>query len=278
MRNGGTRDWGLQEGQGGGQATAGSDLLTVTTRFCRALRAREVAVTPAETIDAARALEMVDLRDRHEVYLALRSVLASRPEDFGVFNELFDEYWRASGQAGGRAGTPAAQPPAPVLPPSRLGQKPKAMPVSLDRWMRPSSDDAAAPIAVPRQSDRESLGEKDFSTFAADDLKEITRVAARIARRLASRPSRRWRPAARGTRIDMRRTVRQSLKTGGEDVELDYRERKPRKTKLVAVCDVSGSMDLYSRFLLQFLYALQNNFTRVETFVFSTRLSRVTPS
>ena len=151
------------------------------------------------------------------------------------------------------------------------------MPVSLERWMRPGGDDAAAPIAVPRQSDRESLGEKDFSTFAADDLKEITRVAARIARRLASRPSRRWRPAARGTRIDMRRTVRQSLKTGGEDVELDYRERKPRKTKLVAVCDVSGSMDLYSRFLLQFLYALQNNFARVETFVFSTRLSRVTP-
>jgi uncharacterized protein with von Willebrand factor type A (vWA) domain len=70
--------------------------------------------------------------------------------------------------------------------------------------------------------------------------------------------------------------MRQSLRTGGDVVELRFRERRRRKTKLVLLCDVSGSMDLYSRFLLQFLYALQNCFARVETFVFSTRLNRVT--
>jgi uncharacterized protein with von Willebrand factor type A (vWA) domain len=107
-------------------------------------------------------------------------------------------------------------------------------------------------------------------------LDEILRVAARLARQLAARPSRRWKPAMRGHRLNLRQLMRQSLKTGGDVVELTFRERRLRKTKLVLLCDVSGSMDLYSRFLLQFLYALQNCFARVETFVFSTRLSRVT--
>jgi uncharacterized protein with von Willebrand factor type A (vWA) domain len=129
---------------------------------------------------------------------------------------------------------------------------------------------------VPRASDRESLGAKDFSAFLPTELEAVTRVARQIARRLAARPGRRWRSAARGTSVHLRRTVRQSLKTGGDAAELAFRERKPRKARLVALCDVSGSMDLYSRFLLQFLYALQNSFARVETFVFSTRLSRVT--
>src|SRR5690606_23146523 len=104
----------------------------------------------------------------------------------------------------------------------------------------------------------------------------VTRVARRISRRLARRPSRRWKPVPRGARVHMRRTLRHALRTGGEAIALAFRERRPRRTKLVLLCDVSGSMDLYSRFLLQFLYALQNEFARVETFVFGTRLSRVT--
>jgi uncharacterized protein with von Willebrand factor type A (vWA) domain len=74
----------------------------------------------------------------------------------------------------------------------------------------------------------------------------------------------------------MRRTVRRALETGGDLSRLAFRERAMRKTKLVVLCDVSGSMDLYARFLLQFLYALQHSFARVETFVFATRLSRIT--
>jgi uncharacterized protein with von Willebrand factor type A (vWA) domain len=139
-----------------------------------------------------------------------------------------------------------------------------------------AADNGDEPLAIPRPSEREALGQQDFSTFGEDALREVTRVAKRMARRLAARPSRRWKPAARGTRVHLRRTVRQSLKTGGELSELMFKERKLRKTKLVVLCDVSGSMDLYSRFFLQFLYALQNSFARVETFVFATRLSRVT--
>jgi uncharacterized protein with von Willebrand factor type A (vWA) domain len=247
---------------------APSDLVSVTTHFCRALRDRGLLVTPSETIDAVRALEVVDLGDREEVYLALRTILASRAEDLDTFAELFDAFWVERSVST----TPA---PVPLPRVSRPERQPR--PSSLDRWLR---QDAAGDetVSVQRASDREALGERDLTTFRADELDEIQRIAARIARRLAARPSRRWRVAKRGPRVHLRGTMRQSLRTGGEIAEIARRERRLRKTTVVALCDVSGSMDLYSRFLLQFLYALQNGFARVETFVFSTRLSRVTRS
>src|SRR3989442_7035422 len=94
-------------------------------------------------------------------------------------------------------------------------------------------------------------------------------------RRLDHHRRRRRRPVKRRGRVDLRRTLRANL-TRGDLIELRYRERKRKKVRLVLLCDVSGSMDLYSRFLLQFLFALQNVFGRVETFTFSTRLTRIT--
>jgi uncharacterized protein with von Willebrand factor type A (vWA) domain len=128
---------------------------------------------------------------------------------------------------------------------------------------------------VPGLSDREAVVNQDFATFAPDQLDEIYRLTVQIARRLARRLSRRRRPMARRGRVDLRRTLRANL-SRGELITLRYRRRKPRKLRLVLLCDVSGSMDLYSRFLLQFLFAIQNVFGRVETFTFSTRLTRVT--
>src|SRR5207253_10825172 len=117
--------------------------------------------------------------------------------------------------------------------------------------------------------------QKDFSTFGADELADVQRLASRIARRLAARPSRRWASDRRGRRIDLRRTMRRAL---AEPLDLRFRRRRPRKTRIVALCDVSGSMDLYSRFLLQFLYALHGSVAKVESFAFSTSLLRITDS
>jgi uncharacterized protein len=117
--------------------------------------------------------------------------------------------------------------------------------------------------------------DQDFSTFPAEDLDEVARLTILIAKRLARRVSRRRRPTRRGGVIDLRRSMRANMMKD-EIIELRRRERRRRKVKLVLLCDVSGSMDLYSRFLLQFLYALQNVFGRVETFTFATRLTRVT--
>jgi uncharacterized protein with von Willebrand factor type A (vWA) domain len=244
------------------------DLVSVTTRFCRALRDRGVLVTPSETLDAVRSLEVVDIGDREEVYLSLRAILASRAEDLATFAELFDAFW---------AEQPGTGLPAPVPLPRVSTRERETRTPSLERWLHQNAEDDAT-VNVQRASDREALGTRDLTSFREDELEEIQRIAAQLARRMAARPSRRWRVARRGPRVHLRRTMRQSLRTGGEIAELTRRERRLRKTNVVALCDVSGSMDLYSRFLLQFLYALQNGFARVETFVFSTRLSRVTSS
>jgi uncharacterized protein with von Willebrand factor type A (vWA) domain len=116
---------------------------------------------------------------------------------------------------------------------------------------------------------------QDFSTFSAEQLDEVFRLTVLIAKRLARRISRRRRPVRRKGKVDLRRTLRANL-TRGEILELRFRARRRRKVRLVLLCDVSGSMDLYSRFLLQFLFALQSVFGRVETFAFSTRLTRIT--
>src|SRR5262249_35665417 len=144
----------------------------------------------------------------------------------------------------------------------------------LKNWA-PSTTESE-PIAAPSASDIESDAAHDFSSFTADELQEITRISRRIVRRLASRSSRRWKSKPNGTRVDLRRSLRSCLRTGGELAELSFKSRKRKKTRLVVLCDVSGSMSLYSRLLIKFAYAVQNSVAQVETFVFSTRLERIT--
>ena len=146
--------------------------------------------------------------------------------------------------------------------------------LALEGWEEEGADDGE-PLEVPGKSEREVLMDRDFSTFPTEDLDEVARLTVLIAKRLARRVSRRRRPTRRGGVIDLRRSMRANMMKG-EIIELRRRERRRRKVRLVLLCDVSGSMDLYSRFLLQFLYALQNVFGRVETFTFATRLTRVT--
>ena len=255
-------------------AKAPADLLGTVVTLCRTLRERGIVATPAESIDGARALGLVDVGDRDEVRLALRSVLIHRREDFDTFDEAFREVWAIE------RGLPA---PIPLPGPRREMVKPPAPAparqpsVSLQNWMKPTDGDRGDPITVRAASDNESLAARDFSQYGAEDDEAFRALARRIARRLSLRRSRRWKASRRGRRIDLRRTVRASLRTGGDPIALERRVRKIRRTSLVALCDVSGSMELYARFLLQFLHALQNTFARVETFAFATRLSRLTP-
>lgn len=253
-----------------------ADLLAAVVTLCRRLRARDVPVTPAESIDAARAIALVDLGDREEVRLALRAVLVSRREDYDLFDEIFGETWRHAG--GIPAPIPLPGPRRDMLPPPGASPAPPAS-VSLKSWMKPGTegDEDAKPVTLRAASDNEALATRDFSRFGADDEAAFQALARRIARRLTLRRSRRWKAARRGARLDLRRTLRGVLRTGGDPIRLERRQRKRRRTSLVALCDVSGSMELYARVLLQFLHALQNTYARVETFAFATRLSRLTP-
>jgi uncharacterized protein with von Willebrand factor type A (vWA) domain len=247
------------------------------TRFGRALRARGVLATTAHSIDAMRVLEMVDLGDRDDVYFGLRALFASSHGDLAIFDELFTTWWRNEPDTSAPRAEPARERRNPAV--RSPTDEPRSARASdfLSRWASPdavASDEDTVSSAAP--STTAALNQKNFEAYGADDLGAIERAAANIARRLRSRPSRRWTPARRGRRIDFRRLLRLSLKTGGDLAELTHRQRKLRRTKLVVLCDVSGSMDLYSRFLLQFLFALQHAFARVETFAFSTHLVRIT--
>jgi uncharacterized protein len=254
------------------------DLTRAMLAFGGMLRASGLPVTTSAVMDAVRALEAVDLMDRAEVYLTLRAVLMSRIEEQPVFDRCFEAFWKFHAEEGqGLDGLVA------TVQPMRQDDEPdtgavetareKQAQIALDEWEEGEGSDDE-PVEVPGLSDREALMEQDFSTFPAEQLDEVARLTVQIAKRLARRVSRRRKPTRRGGTIDLRRSMRANLMKG-EIIELRRRARRRRKVRLVLLCDVSGSMDLYSRFLLQFLYALQNVFGRVETFTFATRLTRV---
>jgi uncharacterized protein with von Willebrand factor type A (vWA) domain len=258
---------------------AHGNLLANVVDFGLQLRERGLLVTPSESIDGLRALRTVNIADRHEFYLALRTVMTSRVEDMPIFDEVFYSFWpsvleeelwdegseqfdalpssmRPAGEETGEGGE------------ERVAQEVEA--AEEDEGEGEDEEEVAG------YSAEEMLSTKDFSAFRADELEEMIRVTLRMARKMATRLSRRMERTRHGHVIDRRRTVRNNLKYGGDVIELAYKKRKIKKTKLVLLCDVSGSMDIYSRFLLQFIYALQSNFAKTESFVFSTQLSRVT--
>jgi uncharacterized protein with von Willebrand factor type A (vWA) domain len=218
-------------------------------------------------VTATTALQIIDTTDRDEVFLSLRSILTTSVDDFPIFEEVFKRFWNKP--------HPLNTTAAARIQSSAPRQSPKGLAFFLEHWGS-SFSSGAQPVKVPGASDTESASTKDFSEFSNEELEEISRLARRITRRLAQRPSRRWRPVKRGHRVNLRRSLRLSLKTSGELIDLMYKERRPKRTKLFVICDVSGSMDLYSRLLLQFVYGLQNSFAKVESFVFATSLARIT--
>ncbi|HEY7363958.1 MAG TPA: VWA domain-containing protein [Methylomirabilota bacterium] len=254
---------------------ASRDLASAMVRFGALLRQHGLPVTVVQITAGVQALEHVDLGDREELRRALCTVFVGRPEEIPAFDRCFEAFWQVQPEL--EEGIPGLLTVAPETgPPAALkSAEQKRETLALDTWGEESEAEAGEPLGVPGLSDREALVAQDFSTFSADQLDEVYRLTLQIARRLARRLGRRRRPVARRGRVDLRRTLRANL-SRGDFIELKYRQRKPRKVRLVLLCDVSGSMDLYSRFLLQFLFAMQNVFGRVETFTFSTRLTRVT--
>jgi uncharacterized protein with von Willebrand factor type A (vWA) domain len=251
-------------------------LSAAVVRFAALLRRHGLPATPLHVADAVRALDHLDLGDRGEVRLGLRAVFVTRPEDVPTFDRCFDAFWRSDADAGAALDGFFPSLSADGDQGSATGEEGREA-LALEDWgtEEEGAEDGDEPLGVPTASEREALATRDFSTFSPDQLDELYRLTIQIARRLARRISRRRRPARRRGALDLRRTLRANL-TRGELIDLRFRRRKRRKVRLVLLCDVSGSMDLYSRFLLQFLFALQRAFSRVETFTFSVHLTRVT--
>jgi uncharacterized protein len=239
------------------------------------MRAGGARVGVDELLTAHRVLRAAGAADRDRAYLALRSALCSRRDDLVVFDAAFAATFGRAPEDEARERREVvddlSEAAAPALP--RLGipatQRPEVVEVE--------------PDPVPAAwSEVELLHEKDFALYTDAERLVARRIMLRLARHGPQRPSRRTRPARRrgapphAARPDLRRTIRASLRYGGEPVERHWREPAERPRPLVLVCDVSGSMEPYARMLLQYMQACVAARRRVEAFVFGTRLTRVT--
>lgn len=239
--------------------------------FSRALGQAGIAVTPGRTIEAARALTLIDITHAQDVRGALRATLATSVEDFAAFDELFDYHW---------LGRRTIRPRQVITPAATVENRPQGPPVYALRPLRVEGVDAEGDVRLPGApntgSETDILTRKDFKDFDAADTVRARRLIRQLRPRLATVRSRRSEPAGSG-QVDLRRTVVASQRRGGETIDLLHRRQRREKLCVVALLDVSGSMDRYSPHLLSFFAALQAEAgAGVRTFVFSTRLHDVT--
>ncbi|OJJ16103.1 hypothetical protein BKI52_35645 [marine bacterium AO1-C] len=243
--------------------------------FCRYLRQAGFPLGPTEEMDALNALCTLPLQNQDNFRLVLRSMLPkSRPQQ-KKFDQLYQKYWDEITKA---VDAKIKQEEEEVLEP-RQEQQPKPQQPSLQAlkdWLYNKQGEDGEEEELASFSTQEVISIKDFSAFGDEDLEEVTQLIAQIGRSLATRHNRRYKRAKRSPKLDLRRTVRLNMRRGGEMLHLAFQKKPIRKTKLLMFCDVSKSMDLYSRFLVQFMYAFQNVYQQIETFVFSTQLHRVT--
>jgi uncharacterized protein with von Willebrand factor type A (vWA) domain len=243
--------------------------------FGRLLRSLGIAVHVGRLVDVAEALPLVNLASREEVYHTCRALLIHRHEDLAVFDRAFEAFWCE--QRSARDVGDVAVPPRELDAPQAV-QEPLAanlQPIAIDDESEvsggpPSTEDSGT------WSDAEIFARKDFAQFTPHEMAQAHSVLDRLAWTPGERRTRRWLPG-RGARLDVRRAIARSLRTGGEIVDLPTRTRGTRPRSIVLLCDVSGSMERYSRMLLHFAHALGQRHARLEAFVFSTRLTRITP-
>ncbi len=235
--------------------------------LCAALRAGGVRAGVGELLAAHRALAAVDAASRGDAYLALRATLCSRRQDHTAFDLAWADTFHGS-----------ALPPPPDLGGVASLALPRVAAPARPDVRTPVAESAFEPVVLPSAwSEEELLREKDFAAYTAAERALARRLLARVTLTGPRRLSRRTRAARRrGEHQDLRRTLRASLRYGGEPVERRWRSRTTRPRPLVLVCDVSGSMEPYARMLLQYLQVSVLARRRVEAFAFGTRLTRIT--
>ena len=244
--------------------------------FCRHLRNQGLLSGLGEQMDALRALDHIPLREEEPFRMALRTSLAKSSREQEIFDEHFRKFWyvwESSEEFYRKPPGEEEEERTKIRVIDERQQKPTYL--SINDWMNQESESEEVKEAAG-YSPFEVDTERDFSQFGNEELQDVITLINEIGKRLATRFSRRMRHSKRHGPMDLRRTMRQSLRRGGDLLDLMHRRRRRQRLKLVLICDVSKSMDLYSRFLIQFIYAFQTVYRRIETFVFSTSLHRIT--
>lgn len=243
----------------------------VAVEFVRALRAAGLDVPVGATVTFAEALAEVGFLRESSLYWTGRATLVTRTEAFPIYDRVFEEFWHR------RFVGDALEAPAEEI---LLAVEEEDDEAAIEE---PADDAEAVPALVVRASALEVLRKKDFAACTADELHETQRLLADLRVTRALRRSRRLRPVhrhghARDAHLDVRTTVRRSLRAGGEPVQLSRRGPSTRPRRLVLLLDVSGSMDPYTRALLRFAHSAVAGGRRVETFALGTRMTRLTRS
>ena len=272
----------------------GELLLVRIVDFARLLWELGLDVGPGRIVELAESLPLIDVGRRQEFYTFLKVNLVSKHEQEPIFDLAFAYYWAGAGQGKEgenpmdqqqRRGRGLALPSHRRAESEQHGERGHARTIQQQR--HPANRLAEA-RRKPREGENdeqdhsrtfsadEVLRKKDFELYSWDELQEAKALMQRTHWRLGERTTRRLRPARRGRVPDLRRTVRSSLRAGGEPVELAWRRVRRKPRPLVILCDISGSMSLYSRLLLHFVHTVSNGLGNVETFVFATRLTRIT--
>ena len=237
--------------------------------FGRLLRRAGLSVPHSRLLDALRALTWVGVGRRDDVRATLRALLVHRHEDLTRFDAAFALFFRDQGRTS-TAGDPRAR-----SEPPRVGIRPVAGPVThLEIGDAHAGASDSGERAVGAYSATGVSRTKDFADFSAAEMERARRVLAELPWRLGQRRTRRWAPSD-GASVNLRPILRRAM-AQGEILELDFRRRRAAPRPIVFIGDVSGSMERYSRVLMHFVYGLARHVRHVESFVFSTTLSRIT--
>lgn len=247
--------------------------------FARALRRAGLPVGPGAIIDALAALEAAGLPSRADAYWTLHAVFVKKREQSLVFDQAFRVFFQRRGyldqlialMSPAAPGAPAATPkPAAARVQDALFADAKSRPAPAARQ---SESEIAARLTA---SDQETLRTRDFAQMSAAEIAAARQAITKIALALEETKTRRLAPAPRGHRIDLRRTLRGSLRAGGALIDLKRCGPTKRRPPLVALLDISGSMAEYTRLFLHFLHAVSDARQHVHSFLFGTRLTNVT--
>ena len=240
--------------------------------FARALRAAGVPVGPGAVIDAMNALQVIDIGNRGDVFTTLEAIFVKRREHALIFAQAFALFFRAAQEWQHLLDSVplpdhARKPPPPA---SRRVQEAFSQGSTMEQ---PQAEEQEVRLSV---SDREVLQKKDFAQMSAAEIAQATRAIEKMRLPQAELETRRYQPDARGLKLDMRRTLRASLRTGGEIIDIRRLGRIEKPAPIVALLDISGSMSEYTRLFLHFLHAIMDARKRVSVFLFGTRLTNVT--
>jgi uncharacterized protein with von Willebrand factor type A (vWA) domain len=245
--------------------------------FARTLRKAGVPVGPASVVDAVQAVEVSGISNRDDLYWTLHAVFVRKREHRILFDEAFRVYWQSRGLIEKMLAILS-----PVAPPRGAPEKPKAGQTRVAQAFQANkeriAEETRPEIEVDAKftvSGKELLQSKDFAQMTAEEINDAKKALASMALSMDKIRLRRLVPAHSG-KVDPRRTLRASMRAGGDIIDLKFRQPAEKLPPLVAICDISGSMSQYSRLLLHFLHAVTAERRDVHTFLFGTRLSNVT--